>query len=114
MAASNGLLSVPPQEEGRADAYSCFDGAKTWVQQTPCPATVVRDHSVPITRVVGPRGETAQGSALVARETAVQQRPISRDEVCRRVQSGTATSHKEQRASDASYERNKLRSNNGC
>ena len=51
---------------------------------------------------------------MVPRETAVQQRPLSRDEVCRRAQAGAATAHKEQRASDASYERNKLRNNNGC
>lgn len=114
MAASNGLFTVPPQETTKADGYSCFDGAKTWVQQTPCPATVVRNHSVPVSVVVGPRGERSQGTAMVPRETAVQQRPLSRDEVCRQVQSGAATAHKEQRASDASYERNKLRNNNGC
>ena len=84
------------------------------MQQTACPATVVRNHSVPATVVVGPRGETSQRPVLVPKETAVQQRPISRDEVCRRVKAGTATSHQEQRASDASYERNKLRNNNGC
>lgn len=115
MAGSRGLLApTPALEAAQADGYSCFDGAKSWVQQTPCPKTVVRDHSVPVTRVVGPRGETTQGAAMVPRETAVQQRPLSRDEVCRRVQAGTATAHKEQRASDASYERNKLRNNNGC
>lgn len=114
MAAQNGQLSVPTLDQPPGDAYSCFDGAKTWVQQTPCPRTVVRDHSVPVSVVVGPRGERANGTASVPRETAVQQRPISSDEVCRRVQAGTATAHKEQRASDASYERNKLRNNNGC
>lgn len=114
MAASNGLHTVPPPQTTRADAYSCFDGAKTWVQQKPCPATVVRSHPVPAAVVVGPRGETSLRTGTVDRETPVQQRPISRDEVCRRVQAGTATAHKEQRASDASYERNKLRNSNGC
>lgn len=115
VAASRGLLApLPSLDAPQADAYSCFDGAKTWVQQTPCPKTVVRGHAVPVSVSVGPRGETSQGTAMVPRETAVQQRPISRDEVCRQVQAGTATAQKEQRASDASYERNKLRNNNGC
>lgn len=115
MAASRGQRSVvPPPQATTADAYSCFDGAKTWVQQKPCPATVVRSHAVAVPIVVGPRGETAQGTAMIPRETAVQQRPLSRDETCRRAQTGTATAHKEQRASDAAYDRNKLRSNNGC
>lgn len=115
VAASRGLLApTSPSPATTAAGYSCSDGARTWIQQTPCPATVMADRFVPISQAVGPRGERANAAATVSQETAVQQRAITRDEVCRRVQSGTATQHKEQRASDASYERNKLRSQYGC
>ncbi|HWU51178.1 MAG TPA: hypothetical protein VN153_00055 [Tahibacter sp.] len=114
IAGQRGLLAPTAPSERSADGYSCSDGGKTWIQQTPCPSTVMADRFVPVTQAVGPHGERANGAATVSQETAVQQRAITRDEVCRQVRSGAATQHKEQRASDASYERNKLRSQYGC
>jgi hypothetical protein len=114
IAGQRGLLAPTAPPERTADGYSCSDGGKTWIQQTPCPSTVMADRFVPVSQAVGPRGERANGAATVSQETAVQQRAISRDEVCRQVGTGAATQHKEQRASDASYERNKLRREYGC
>lgn len=114
IAGQRGLLAPTAPPERTADGYSCSDGGKTWIQQTPCPSTVMTDRFVPVSQAVGPRGERVNGAATVSQETAVQQRGITRDEVCRQVRAGAATQHKEQRASDASYERNKLRSQYGC
>lgn len=113
-AARRGLLAPTMPSERVADGYSCSDGAKTWIQQAPCPSTVMAERFVPVTQAVGPRGERANGAALVSQKTAVQQRSMTRDEICRKVNAGTATEQKDQRASDASYERNKLRSEYGC
>jgi len=114
IAGQRGLLAPTAPPERTADGYSCSDGGKTWIQQTPCPSTVMADRFVPVLQAVGPRGERANGAATVSQETAVQQRAISRDEICRQAGAGAATQHKEQRASDASYERNKLRREYGC
>lgn len=116
VAGSRGVLAPVPTIPAPvvAEGYSCSDGSKTWIQQAPCPPTVKTNRFVPVSRAVGPRGERANGSAVVQQETPVQQRPMTREDICRQVRSGADTQQKEQRASDSSYERNKLRSQYGC
>lgn len=92
--------------------YQCQAGSRLWVQKKPCPATYT------VSKVVDVDGHDQSGNLIsgtgtIQQEAPVQSKQMTSDDICDSVHKGVKVAGGS-RASDQSYERNKLRNENNC
>jgi hypothetical protein len=92
--------------------YRCDVEGRTWIQATPCPATSTHYESRTVSGLTT-AGDYVDGSVSVPRTITVKQDELSKSDVCSQLSQNTPTAE-QGKDSDSAYERNKLRSANGC
>lgn len=111
---SSGTRSTATSEPA---GYQCSAHGRTWVQAAPCPTESSRkvSETVYVRGHLAGTGEPVNGTATRWRDDTVnvQQRGLSRDELCDQMKSGAKTAERG-KGSDSTYERNKIRAANGC
>lgn len=112
--ANTPLPSIVSSPQADVRGYTCSVDGRIWVQSTPCPATATVNRYKPVTSHMPVTGEPIHGLATIEETRGVEQRALSRSELCEQLRRNAATSRDEARASDSAYERNKLRQANGC
>jgi len=107
----------PASASGTSDpavaAYECEVNGKAWVQARPCPTTSTRSRDVDFTGTTN-RGTPVHGTGSVDETVPVKQTPMSKDDLCTKLKSDPAVSERGKSLPKSGYERNKLRTANGC
>lgn len=104
-----GATGIRPHAAG----FACTDGSRTWIQDAPCPSTTTRVRSDFVTGTTT-SGQRFNGTVTRRENVPVDSQALDRDALCEKIAKGAATSSKKRRASDDSYERNKMRRELGC
>lgn len=100
------------QQTASVDGYQCSGNGKTWVQEKPCQESTVHGSAAHVSGF-DQDGNHISGTALYSERVPVEQRALSHDEFCTRLQDHMQTSEKDKGQSSV-YDRNKLRQLNGC
>lgn len=102
------ILFVPAAQAADIAAYQCEVNGRVWIQTPACPKTVAVERDVDVTS----RDPGATASMTVT--VPVTATPLSRDDLCARLRSDPNVSLHSQSTPTSGYERNKMRSANGC
>lgn len=100
------------QAGAKSSGYSCDDGRTQWIQSTPCPVSSGRYESRFVTGT-STTGAPISGTISQRVENPVEERGLSRSQMCERLRGSPATKSRGSSA-DSTYERNKMRDANGC
>lgn len=102
-------LQEQPSSSG---VHQCSDGDKMWIQSSPCPASVKKQSvlSAPFSGT-DQYGNQISGSANFVQTTRqpVQQTDLTHDQACQKIYE-----QKNKGSASDTYERNKMRQNEGC
>lgn len=94
-------------QQPAAGGYRCHVNGKTWVQAEPCPETSTDYQAVHVDGYSTRTGEPIEGTASVEVVVPVEQKVISRDELCDSISKRERIAERGKDA-DSGYERRKL------
>ncbi len=98
------------QDDVKPSGFVCDDGRTQWVQPNPCPASTEHYKTRAVNGVTN-TGVPIHGTTRQTIINPVEQKALSRAEMCDALKNNPATTSK---GDDDVYERNKLRDANGC
>jgi len=105
--------STEPTDAARG--FQCSGNGKVWMQSTPCPASTTAFKPVMGISGYDQYGNQVTGSGTLVEQVPVDQRGMSKSEVCNHLsQPDAQVSDKKKSNAEAGYERNKMRQANGC